>query len=80
MKEEDRKKIEEIMSGMQCPKNFQCSENDFERLCKAKDFVLEDYLECLEGNPSLCSFSVHLGYRHFCKCPLRVYLTKNLNK
>ena len=80
MKEEDREKIEEIMSGMQCSKNFECADNKFERLCKAKDFVLEEYLECLEEDPSRCQFSVPLGYRHFCKCPLRVYLTKKLKR
>ena len=80
MKEEERKEIEKIVSGMQCSKNFECAENDFEHLCKARDFVLEEYLECVEDNPSLCQFSVHLGYRHFCKCPLRVYLTKRLKK
>ncbi len=80
MKEEDRKKIEEIMAGMQCPKDFQCAESGFERLCKAKDYGLESYLECLEENPYNCPFSLSFGYDHFCKCPLRVYLSKELNK
>jgi hypothetical protein len=44
------------------------------------DIVLRDYLECLEDSESRCQFSVPLGYRHFCKCPVRVYLTKKLNK
>jgi hypothetical protein len=80
MKEEDRKKIEEIMAGMQCPKDFQCSKSGFERLCKAKDFGLKEYLECLEENPRTCPFSVPFGYGHFCQCPLRVYLSKKLKK
>ena len=80
MEDEERNKIEQIMSGMQCSKNFECAENDFERLCRARNFVLHDYLECLEESESLCQFSVSYGYRHFCKCPVRVYLTKRLNK
>jgi len=80
MKEEDRRRIEEIVDGMQCPKDFQCVESGFERMCKAKDFGLESYLECLDGNPQGCPFSLSFGEGHFCRCPLRVYLSKNLKR
>ena len=78
--DERKKKIGKIMSEMQCSKGFTCAENNFERLCSAKDFVLEEYVECLETNPSLCQYSIHFGYRHFCRCPLRVFLTKEVNE
>jgi hypothetical protein len=81
MKEQDRMKIEEIMQGMQCPKNFKCADSGFEGLCKAKDFGLETYLECLEENPGNCSFALSFGYSYFfCECPLRVFLGKKLKK
>ena len=83
MKEENRKKIQEIIDGMQCSKNFRCAESGFENLCKAKDFGDEQRLHCLEGASNHCSFAVSydLGIKiRFCECPLRVYLTKNLNK
>ncbi len=80
MKDEDRKKIEEIMAGMQCPKKFKCAEHGFERLCKAKDIGLESYLGCLEENPSSCSFALSFGEGHLCQCPLRVYLFNKLKK
>jgi hypothetical protein len=80
MRDEDKKKIEEIMSGIKCPKNFRCADNGFERLCKAKDFGLDNYLECLEDAPSKCSFALSFGNGHFCQCPLRVFLAKNLKK
>ena len=51
MKEEHRKKIKEIIGDMKCPKNFICVEAGFTNLCKAKDFGLERYLECLEEYP-----------------------------
>jgi len=38
MKEEDKKNIEEIISGLKCEKNFKCADSGFEILCKAKDF------------------------------------------
>jgi len=80
MKEKDRKKIEEIMAGMKCPQDFACAESGFTRLCKARDFGLDNYLECLEEEPSRCSFAVPFGYGYFCQCPLRVYISKSLHK
>ena len=80
MKKEDKRKLEEIMAGVQCPKGFKCAEHGFERLCKAKDFGLESFLECLEENPQLCHFNQPFGDRYLCQCPLRVYLGKKLKK
>jgi hypothetical protein len=36
MKAKVSKKIEEIMDGMKCPKDFRCAESGFERLCKVE--------------------------------------------
>ena len=80
MNEEDKKIIEEIMAGMSCPKNFSCAESGFEILCKARDFGLDSYLECLESNSQNCSFALSFGAIYFCQCPLRVYLGKKLKK
>lgn len=80
MKEEDKKRIEELIAGMQCPKDFKCIDSGFENLCKAKDFGLENYLECLEHNPHGCKFALRFGDGYFCQCPLRVYLNKKLKK
>ena len=80
MKEADRKKIDEIMAGMQCPKGFKCADKGFKRLCKARDFGLEEYLDCLEEMPSACRFALPFGSGHLCQCPLRVYLARKLKK
>jgi hypothetical protein len=80
MKEEEKRIIEEIMAGMQCPKGFRCAESGFEILCKAKDFGLDRYLECLEPDPQSCSFAIAYGSVFFCQCPLRVYLGKKMKK
>ncbi|MEE8553065.1 MAG: hypothetical protein V3S72_07170, partial [Desulfobacterales bacterium] len=61
-------------------KNFKCAESGFEDLCKAKDVGLDSYLKCLESNPSICNFALSFGYKHFCQCPLRVFLAKKLSK
>ena len=68
------------MGGMQCPKGFKCVDSGFERLCKAKDQGLPNYLDCLEENPDSCTFALPFGYGHLCRCPLRVYIAKRLGK
>ena len=80
MEEADRAKVEDIMSGMRCPKDFQCAESGFERLCKVKDLGFERFLQCLADDADQCSFHISFGGRHFCQCPLRVYLSKKLRK
>jgi len=78
MEEKDRKKVEEIVAGMQCSKNFKCAESGFEHLCRSRDFGVENYLECLEKNSSSCPFALSFGYVYLCQCQLRVYLAKKV--
>jgi hypothetical protein len=80
MDEKDRKKIEELMAGMQCPKHFRCASSGFESLCRARDLGLEEYLDCLEENPDGCPFALSFGFGRLCQCPLRVDLAKKLKK
>ena len=83
MKKEYRKKIGKILGHMECAKGFMCAESGFERLCKARDFGNESYLECLEKTYPPCPFALVYHYDHetrFCRCPLRVYLAQNLGK
>ena len=77
MDEQRRKHVEEIMAGMECRKGFQCVESQFEHLCKARDFGLPDYVDCLETEETLaCEFAVPFAHACLCRCPLRVYLAK----
>jgi len=81
--EEDSKKIQEIMDSMQCPKGFECAASAFEILCKARDFGDAQSLQCLEETSPPCPFAGVYDYgfqMRFCRCPLRVYLGKNLAK
>ena len=81
MKPEQQAKIREIIAGMRCPKDFECAERGFETLCKAKDFGDEQSLQCLEKRPCPFAGVYNTGFEiQFCRCPLRVYLEKNLVK
>ena len=74
------KEIENIIGQMKCPKDFRCYKSGFKKLCKARDFGIENYLECLEENPEECKFAMAFGAFHICKCPLRYYLAKNYKR
>jgi len=81
MREEYRGRIREIIGTMQCPKNFACAEGGFENLCRAKDFGDEESVHCLEDTAPPCRFAVvyDSGFEmRFCRCPLRIYLAKNV--
>ena len=80
MNSEDEKKIEEIMASMECPHGFKCVKSGFERLCEAEDYGLEGYVKCNHGNPAPCAFSLSFGRLYFCRCPLRVFLSRDLKK
>jgi len=82
MDEEHRKNIEKIMVQMDCPKGFACHQSGFESLCRADERgnLGLDHFVCLEGTPPPCPLSIPFGDGYFCKCPLRVYVCKYLNR
>jgi len=80
MKEEIQKKIETLIGNMECPKGFKCAESGFETLCRANDIGMETFLECFEEDNQECKFAVFFANSYYCKCPLRVYIAKNLKK
>lgn len=79
MEKDIKKKIEKIIGGISCQKDFKCYKSGFKNLCKAKDTGLNEYLDCLEENPRSCEFSLTFGFGNLCRCPLRVYIMKELN-
>jgi hypothetical protein len=80
MDEQIRKKIEEIIGQMKCPKGFTCAGSGLEVLCKARDIGLESFLECLAEDRRECPFVVEFGDAFFCQCPLRGYIARKLGR
>jgi len=78
MKKALLQQVNEIRKRMKCRKGFQCAESGFKKLCKAKDVGLKRHLLCLENGAASCDFSLFVEKKHYCACPLRVYLTQNL--
>jgi len=80
MEDSTRRKIEEIIGQMKCPRDFVCYKSEFQELCKAEDVGMQSYLKCLEENPSDCVFSMGYAESHYCTCPLRCYIAKKEGK
>ncbi len=76
--EADRKKIQEIIGAMECPKHFRCAQSGFETLCRAVDCGTGNQLQCLEDDPSQCIFAFTFSGSYYCDCPLRLYLYEKL--
>jgi hypothetical protein len=80
MDQKDKKGIEELIDGLECPKDFLCYKSKYDALCKAKDIGMKSFLVCLEENPRECKFSIDGGDYFFCECPLRNYIAKKIVK
>jgi hypothetical protein len=78
--QEHKTQIEEIISGIECPKDFECYKSGFENLCKILIFGDGELVECLGKSKQQCNFSFSFGLGYFCKCPLRIYIAKNFNR
>jgi len=70
--------IQDIMANIHCPKDFTCVDLGSGDLCRAMDIGMKKCVQCLDDNFSNCTFSVSFKDIHYCTCPLRVYLAKNL--
>jgi len=78
--QEQKSKVEEIMSSVDCPKDCECYKSGFENICKAEDRGLDTYADCFDESRTTCKFRILFGCGAFCKCPLRVYIAKHLKK
>jgi hypothetical protein len=80
MLEKHELEAKKIMGEINCPKEFVCYESGLKILCSARDVGIDSFLECLERNPTECKFAFPFGLTHLCKCPLRVYIAKEINQ
>jgi len=68
--QEHKKQIEEIIEGMECPKDFECYKPGFESLCKARIIRDGKLVECPDEQEQACHFRMPIGFGSFCKCQL----------
>ncbi|MEE8373619.1 MAG: hypothetical protein V3R87_07875 [Dehalococcoidia bacterium] len=72
--------IESIIGGMKCPRDFVCYKSGLDDLCKAEDVGLKAYLMCLDKDANECKFSLRWKMGRLCQCPLRMYLSRNVEQ
>lgn len=72
--------IEKIKDQIICKKKFTCLNPDFDALCEAKDIGINQFVECKSPGFAECDFSMKFGEMYICKCPVRVYIEKNLKE
>ena len=73
-------RIEEIKCKMECPKNFDCLTSPIANRPKMKDVQMRSYIKILGKHPLVCDSLVTFANSKYCKCPMQVYITKNLKK
>ena len=76
MEQRHKEAIEQIITEMECPRDFLCYKSEFTKLCKARRLT-DEYANCIEEEPQHCKFSLPFGYGYMCRCPLRVYAATN---
>lgn len=72
--------IERIIASMTCSKGFECFKSGFENLCRANIVGNSQIIECSPENRQSCEYRFGLMDKTFCKCRLRYYIARNLNK
>ncbi len=72
--------IENIMQGMDCPRDFDCHQSGFENLAEVG--IVGDFkmIECLGERGHTCEFGFSFGLGVICKCPLRIFIAKNYHR
>lgn len=79
LSKEQRQKLEETIKGVNCSFSFKCLEKDLEDMPKIEQLGMTDIFECKATEARSCGHAMPFGYSHFCKCPTRLYLKKEVD-
>ena len=71
--------IKRIMKKTVCVKDYRCYSSGFTDLCKAEYIGMDSYILCVD-NIQQCNFSMFFVDEYLCKCPVRIYIAKELKK
>lgn len=48
--------------------------------CRAVDVGFDAFLECHHEQPQLCRFARSFGHAFFCRCPLSLYIRREIGR
>ena len=71
--------IKRIMKKTVCVKDYRCYTSGFADLCRAEYIGMDSYILCVD-NIQKCNFSLFFVDEYLCKCPVRIYIAKELKK
>ena len=84
MKRVPKRRIQEIMTRIDCPQGFACYESGFKNLCRQGIVSYENPPakgsdNCTHETDSPCKMKTSAGGNYCCRCPLRLYVATYLN-
>ena len=84
MKHVPKRRIQEIMTKIDCQQDFACYKSGFENLCRQSATEYDDSSEytqpiCINKENESCKMRVPHGNQYCCRCPLRLYVATYLN-
>lgn len=71
--------LEQIIGELKCPKDYYCIKSPNNPLGGRTDSGIKSFLVCLEEKLQNCTFSLYSENHSLCKCPLRDYISNELN-
>jgi len=81
MDKKAKRDIAELVSTMECAKDFTCVKAGFEGICEVRDIGMDHNLLCLDKQACQeCGFGLTTGIAHLCRCPLRIHIAKSLGR
>ena len=78
--QEHASRLEELMAGLECPKEFICYKSGFTHVCKVRKTGTAGLLECLDAGSRNCQFSLPFDDPPICLCPVRAYLAAEFGR
>ena len=71
--------LDKIIDGLKCPRDFQCYKSAYNAPDTKTGSDMQSFLFCFKEKLRDCAFSVPSESQSSCKCPLRDYISKELN-
>lgn len=71
--------VDRIRSHTRCPRHFRCCESGFTEMGRVEAIAGGKLLECREPDAAACRQALSYGGAYFCKCPLRMYVSRVLH-
>jgi hypothetical protein len=78
-KEEDIKHLEGVLPRSRLLEGCKYYKFGVGFTCKAKDVGLDAYVECLQRDSFLCSFSLSYAHKYYCTSRSRVFMARELH-